>query len=110
MHADPFPAPGEIRLASVDSSVEADSPGRNITFNWTSVHENCLAIHYAITDTNCGTCPDTVKDTQAMCNNIVITGLELVCSFAVNTVACGSIVASPSSSASIRVALKGIYL
>ena len=108
-HSDPFPAPHDIRLASIDPSAVVDSPGHNITvtFSWTLVQENCPAIHYDITAINCGTCPDTVINSQATCNNVVA-GPEIVCSFAVNTVACSNIVASPSNPASITVALKGI--
>ena len=78
----------------------------SITFYWSSVNENCSAIHYDLTAINCGTCPDITRDTQVTCHNVTIGN---VCTFAVNTVACETIVRDLGSPALITATLKGIH-
>lgn len=98
----PFLPPNEVHISSV--YLEEDTVSGSITFNWSSVKDNCPALLYDLISINCGSCPDISINNEATCHNISVGN---VCTFAVNTLACETIMGDPSSSVSITAILKG---
>ena len=62
---------------------------RELTFSWNPVASDCLATHYNILASNCGSCPTTTNHTTVTCTDIPT--CDNVCSFAVQTVVCENI-------------------
>ena len=56
------------------------------------------SIHYLITATNCGVCPQTVSNTTATCTNLQPTTEIRECRFSVQNVVCG-VMGNPSETA-----------
>lgn len=97
-HTEPFPPPDRIHVAAIINV-------QHITFHWIAEQNNCPALQYSITTIDCGICPELAMSNQVTCQNAT---LGEVCSFAVNTVTCGSIVENPRNSVSVTVTLNGI--
>ena len=93
---DPFPPPNKVHVMDINLKTG------ELTFNWSSVLDNCPAIHYDITTISCGTCPRRTMSNQVTCHDVVA---GHVCTSEVRTVACGTITGNPSNS--ITVTLKG---
>ena len=71
----------------------ADLVSRKLTFNWST---DCPAmLHYNIRASNCGSCPTTTNHTNVTCTNVQTNGS--LCTFAVQSVVCGSITGQFSS-------------
>lgn len=100
-YIDPLPPPEIIHVASIDT----EDVGVQTMFNWTPMWQSCRAVQYAITSMNCGVCPTLINATQASCRDVAVGS---ICSFAVHTVTCGTIVEAPINSTSLTVTLKGI--
>ena len=90
------PAPREVKMSTVNYS------SREVTFNWSPVAPNCLAISYNILSSNCGSCPTTTNHTNVTCTDVYVSPGD-TCTFAVQTVAnlCGR---STSTSISVNFA------
>ena len=90
--SDPYPPPSDIDCQKVGSNV--------VAFNWTEVVHQCPYFRYIITATGCGDCPNTTTSTTVTCTNLSESDYS-VCTFAVQTEACGSILGEKGNSVSI---------
>ena len=98
----PYPPPERPSLNIVDLE------SKKISFSWSPVAPDCPAIHYNILASNCGSCPTTTNYTNATCTDVPTDGT--VCSFAVQTVVCGSITGNVSNTAQgIFKGIKNMY-
>ena len=79
--------------------ISNDCPAKELAFVWSPVAPDCPAIHYNILASNCGSCPTTTNHTNATCTDVPTNGS--VCTFAVQTVACGNITGNESEPVSI---------
>ena len=73
--------------------------GTLVTVNWSPVASDCPAIHYNILASNCGSCPTTTNHTPVTCTDVPTNGS--MCTFAVQTVVCGTIAGNWSDIAAI---------
>ena len=97
MLADPLPPPLDVQLTSVKPD--------KLTFNWSSVQQNCSTLQYGI-ESNCGTCTnDPPTLTSATCSFELSAISGGLCNFSVQSTVCGNITGSLSTP--IRVTLKG---
>ena len=97
---EPYPPP-------VDVSVRNIMPDQ-ITFGWAQPsYMPCAALHYHISSSNCGRCPNNVTHTShdVTCTDVVMDGS--VCSFAVQAVVCDTIIGNVSIPAFVL--LKGVH-
>ena len=60
-----------------------------LIFQWNLVAPDCPAVHYNILASNCGSCPTTTNHTNVTCTEVPTN--DSICTFAVQTVVCGSI-------------------
>ena len=81
-----YQPPNDIRLKNVNSS--------QLTFQWSPVSSTCHAIHYLISASNCGHCPNITSHAMATCAGM-FRGIQ-VCSFTVQTVVCDNITGNES--------------
>jgi hypothetical protein len=100
----PLPSPSNVTLSQINSS--------RLTFTWNSVSPDCQAVHYEITVTNCGQCPNTTScgvicpisaDTNSVSciineNILSATDLDLLetCVIMIQPVVCGIIISGDS--------------
>ena len=75
-----YPPPSGIRLEKANEEY--------LTFAWDSVVPECTAIHYIITSTDCGKCPDTTIHNSAICNEFSASTIGTLCVFAIQTEFC----------------------
>ena len=94
---DPLPPPHTLFISKADFIL------RQVTFNWSQAVTICpnQAIHYNILASNCGSCPTTTNHTSVTCTNIMQANGS-TCTFAVQTVVCGSIAGNPSETISLN--------
>ena len=92
-----IPQPHDVRLSHINR--------HQLTLNWSSVYEDCPALHYNVSATNCGECPSITYSNSATCN---ITSLILpqVCIVVIRAVVCNH--AHEPSSEQLAVALQGL--
>ena len=90
-----FSPPNTLGIKNVELS------RRQLTFTWSPVAPDCPAIYYNILASNCGSCPTTTNHTNVTCTDVPTDGS--VCTFAVQTVACGNISGNFSNPISINV-------
>ena len=88
IHAAPFPSPDRMSISRADVS------SKQLIFNWSPVAPDCLAIHYNILASNCGSCPSTTTHTIVTCTDVPTDGS--MCTFALQTVVCRNIVGNSS--------------
>ena len=87
-------APPEILYMS-----NADFVSRKLIFSWST---DCGAeLHYNILASNCGSCPTTTNHTNVTCTSAETNGS--LCTFAVQTVACGNITGQLSNTIKISI-------
>ena len=86
MTIDSYQPPTDVHLVNVNSSY--------LAFRWSPVSSTCHAIHYLISSSNCGHCPNTTNNTMATCTGM-FTGIQ-VCSFTLQTVVCDSFIRNES--------------
>jgi hypothetical protein len=73
-------------------------------FNWTSSLPHCPSIHYDITTSSCGECPESTTGSTITCNVLAINESRM-CKLIIQTVVCGSIPGTTSDP--ITVLIKG---
>ena len=76
----PPPPPESVILTSARQ--------RTLTFNWRASIQNCTSISYAITSTNCGSCPPTTNTTCVTCDDVQLSRDESNCTFRVHSIVC----------------------
>ena len=82
-HTESFQPPESVRLVQVNSSV--------MVFYWNmSTKSYCPSLYYYILSVNCGTCPNTTKNTRVTCFNFTTSDFTTVCSFMVQAVICNN--------------------
>ena len=86
-YTDPYPPPSDVHLLDINST--------HLTFHWSPVSSNCNAVHYCITSSNCGHCPNRVNSTSVTCSGPFIN--DQLCTFAVQTVVCDNVVGNESN-------------
>ena len=79
-----------------------------IQFEWNSIADQCLTVHYVIIAKNCGNCLTSTTFTNATCTYNVLTDDNITCSFAIETVICENITGKRSNPLYVR--LKGTVL
>lgn len=80
-HVDHYPPPNGLTVTDVSSE--------KISFTWNSTAPVCSSsIHYLITASNCGVCPQTVTNTSATCTNLQPSTEVRECRFSVQIVVC----------------------
>ena len=79
---------------------------RQLTFNWSRVSPDCLAIHYNILASNCGSCPTTTNHTTVTCTGVPTDGS--MCTFTVQPAFCANIVGDFSNAIKVLLLLKEI--
>ena len=72
----------------------ANFVSRRLRFSWSPVASGCPVIHYNILASNCGSCPTTTNHTNVTCTDVPTE--NSVCTFAIQTVLCGSLVGDKS--------------
>ena len=95
MYSAPFPPIVKMAWRATDSL---------LTVNWSSVAPDCPAIYYNILASNCGGCPNTTNHTTVTCTDVPINGST--CTFAVQTVVCGTIAGNWSDIAAIALPIE----
>ena len=92
-YAGQLPPPNKLYITT------ANFVSRHLTFSWSPVAPDCPAIHYNILASNCGSCPTTTNHTTATCTDVPPE--NIVCTFAIQPVMCGSLVGNKSDPVSV---------
>ena len=90
----PFKPPSDVRMVDVGLQM--------FTFNWSQpLNLSCDAIHYNVSATGCGVCPDSTS-TSVICTDITLSpNSSMLCSLSVQPVICDHIFGNTSNTASI---------
>ena len=98
----PYQPPSDVQLVDV-------RPGQ-LTFSWSSVPDNCAAIHYNIIAMNCRImCPSTTTHNTITCTGPggILSSTPCIFAFAVQTVVCDGVIGNASNPVSVT--LKGTW-
>ena len=98
---EPYPPPVDVSVRSIMLD--------QITFGWAQPsYVPCTALHYHISSSNCGRCPNNVTHTShdVTCTDVVVN--ESVCSLAIQAVVCDTITGNVSIP--VFVLLKGMHI
>ena len=83
-----LPPPNKLFIST------ANFISRRLTFSWSPVAADCPGVHYNILASNCGSCPTTTNYANVTCTDVPTE--NSVCTFAVQTVLCGTLIGNKS--------------
>ena len=95
--AGPLPPPNNVHV-SVANFVSGE-----LTFTWSSVLPHCSSISYNISASNCGNCPTNTTKTTVTCTDAPTWSNDTLCTFAVQTILCGTIVGNSSEQVTVTI-------